>query len=76
MSETYYDILGLKKDCTSEQIKKAYRKLAIKYHPDKNRGNEEEATKKFKEISEAHEILSNPEKREIYDKHGKEGRRA
>lgn len=73
MSETYYDILGLKKDCTFEQIKKAYRKLAIRYHPDKNRGKEEEATKKFKEISEAYEILSNPEKREIYDEHGKEG---
>ena len=73
MSETYYDILGLKKDCSPEQIKKAYRKLAIKYHPDKNRGKEEEATKKFKEISEAYEILSNPEKREIYDEYGKEG---
>lgn len=73
MSETYYEILGIKKDCSPEQIKKAYRKLAIKYHPDKNIGKEEEATKKFKEISEAYEILSNPEKREIYDEHGKEG---
>ena len=69
----YYNILGLKKDYSDSELKKAYRKLAIKYHPDKNRGNEEEATNKFKEISEAYEVLSNPEKRDIYDKYGKKG---
>ena len=65
-----YDILGLKKDATEKEIKKAYRKLAIKYHPDKNPDDKETADKKFKEISEAYSILSDKEKREKYDRFG------
>ena len=70
----YYEILNLKKDATKSEIKKAYYKLAQKYHPDKVSENDrEEATKKFQEIGEAYEVLSDPEKRKIYDVSGKEG---
>lgn len=69
----YYDILGVSRDATEEEIKKAYKKKARKYHPDMNKGNEEEAEKKFKEISEAYEVLMDPEKRARYDRFGKEG---
>ena len=58
----YYDILGINKSASAEEIKKAYRKVAIKYHPDKNPDNKE-AEDKFKEAAEAYEILSNPEKK-------------
>lgn len=68
----YYDVLGVTKDASIDDIKKAYKKLAIKYHPDKNRGNEA-MSEKFKEISQAYEVLSNPEKRELYDQYGEEG---
>ena len=71
-NEEYYQTLNINKNSTETEIKKSYRKLAMKYHPDKNPGNQE-AENKFKEISEAYEVLSDPEKRQLYDKYGKEG---
>src|SRR5690606_30164683 len=65
----YYKILGLDKDATQDDIKKAYRKLARKYHPDLN-PDDEEAKKKFQEINEANEVLTDPEKRQKYDQYG------
>jgi curved DNA-binding protein len=65
----YYKILGVSKTATTEEIKKAYRKLAIKYHPDKNQGNKA-AEEKFKEANEANDVLSDPEKRKKYDELG------
>ncbi|KAJ8565850.1 hypothetical protein K7X08_008426 [Anisodus acutangulus] len=71
-AKSYYDILQVPKGAPDEQIKRAYRKLALKYHPDKNQGNEE-ANKKFAEINNAYEVLSDSEKRKIYDRYGEEG---
>lgn len=68
----YYKILGISKSASPEEIKKAYRKLALKYHPDQNKGNKA-AESKFKEISEAYAVLSNPEKKKNYDMFGAEG---
>ena len=65
----YYDVLGVSKDADSSSLKSAYRKLAMQYHPDKNPGDVE-SEKKFKEVSEAYEILSNSEKRQAYDAYG------
>ncbi len=65
----YYDAMNLPKTATQAEIKKAFRKLALQYHPDKNAGNKE-AEEKFKRISEANEVLSNPEKRKKYDELG------
>lgn len=71
----YYKILDVAKSATEAEIKKAYRKLARKYHPDLN-PNDKEAEKKFKEINEANEVLSNPENRKKYDKYGKDWKHA
>jgi len=68
----YYDVLGVSKGSSADEIKKAYRKLAIKYHPDKN-PNDKTAEDKFKEAAEAYEILSNPEKKQRYDHYGHAG---
>jgi len=71
----YYKVLDVTKSATEAEIKKAYRKLARKYHPDLN-PNDKEAEKKFKEINEANEVLSNPENRKKYDKYGKDWKHA
>ena len=69
----YYKILGVSKTANEKEIKKAYKKGALKYHPDKNRDKEEWAQDKFIELTEAYETLSDKEKRKIYDTYGKEG---
>lgn len=68
----YYEVLGLSRDAGNEEIKRAYRKLALKYHPDRNPGDKE-AEERFKEASEAYEVLRDPERRQIYDRFGHEG---
>ena len=68
----YYEVLGVKKDSPAQDIKKAYRKLAMKYHPDKNKGDKA-AEEKFKKISEAYAVLSDPEKRKQFDTFGESG---
>lgn len=72
MSQDFYDRLGIKKGASQDEIKKAYRNLANKYHPDKNPNNKE-AEAKFKEVSEAYEVLSDPKKRQAYDQFGQAG---
>ncbi len=72
--QDYYQVLGVDKKASPEEIKRAYRRMAIKYHPDKNPGNKE-AEAKFKECAEAYEVLSDPDKRKQYDQYGHEGLR-
>ncbi|MDT8442341.1 MAG: J domain-containing protein [Desulfuromonadales bacterium] len=72
MAKDYYAVLGVDKSASAEQIKKAYRKLAVKYHPDKNPGDQQ-AEERFKEITEAYAVLSDPEKKRQYDQFGDSG---
>lgn len=71
MGKDFYKILGVAKNAPDDEIKKAYRKLALKYHPDKNKAKD--AEEKFKEVAEAYEVLSDKKKRDIYDQYGEEG---
>ncbi|KAJ4729745.1 DnaJ subfamily B member like [Melia azedarach] len=73
MGVDYYKILQVDRNAKDEDLKKAYRKLAMKWHPDKNPNNKKEAEAKFKQISEAYEVLSDPQKRAVYDQYGEEG---
>src|SRR5574344_1504751 len=70
MAKDYYETLGVSKDASDEEIKKAYRQMAKKWHPDANPDNRKEAEEKFKEVGEAYSVLSNPEKRRMYDQFG------
>jgi len=70
----YYEVLGVERDASAEDIKRAYRRLAMKYHPDRNSGDAESEAK-FKEASEAYEVLADPERRKVYDQFGHEGLR-
>ncbi|NXK55870.1 DNJB8 protein, partial [Chauna torquata] len=70
----YYKVLGLQKNASQDDIRKSYRRLALKWHPDKNPSNKEEAEKKFKAVAEAYEVLSDPQKRSLYDRSVKENR--
>ncbi|XP_078429092.1 uncharacterized protein LOC144701221 [Wolffia australiana] len=73
MGLDYYQILQVDRSAKDDDLKKAYRKLAMKWHPDKNPSNKKEAEAKFKQISEAYEVLSDPQKRAVYDQYGEEG---
>src|SRR3989339_1798168 len=72
MKRDYYEILGISKNASPDEVKAAYRQLALKYHPDKNSGNKE-AEEKFKEINEAYEMIGDPTKRAQYDRFGHAG---
>ena len=73
MAKDYYQVLGVPRDASNEEIKKAYRKLAMQYHPDRNPGKEKWANEKFKEINEAFSVIGDPEKRKQYDQFGTAG---
>ncbi|KAL6567740.1 hypothetical protein OROGR_001408 [Orobanche gracilis] len=73
MGVDYYNILKISKNASEEDVKKSYKRLAMRWHPDKNAVNTEEAEAKFKQISEAYDVLSDPVKRQIYDLYGEEG---
>ena len=68
----YYSVLGLKKGASEDEVKKAYRKLAMQYHPDRNK-DDKQAENKFKDVSEAYAVLSDKKKRQQYDQFGSEG---
>eukprot|EP00638_Chattonella_subsalsa_P022252 CAMPEP_0117877770 /NCGR_PEP_ID=MMETSP0950-20121206/14428_1 /TAXON_ID=44440 /ORGANISM="Chattonella subsalsa, Strain CCMP2191" /LENGTH=153 /DNA_ID=CAMNT_0005731901 /DNA_START=50 /DNA_END=508 /DNA_ORIENTATION=+ len=72
-TQDYYKTLGLSKNADENDIKRAYRRLAVKWHPDKNPDNRKAAEAEFKKISEAYEVLSDSEKRKVYDQYGQEG---
>lgn len=71
----YYEVLGIERNASGEEIKRSYRKLALKFHPDNYKGDKKEAETKFKELAEAYEVLSEPTKRQQYDRFGHEGMR-
>ena len=73
MGKDYYQILGVPKSADDDAIKKAYKKAALKWHPDRNKDNEATAKKKFQEVGEAFEVLSDKNKRAIYDQYGEDG---
>lgn len=73
MGKDYYSILGVARDASDDDIKKAYRKMAMKWHPDKNTDNPEMAKQKFQEVAEAFEVLSDKDKRAVFDRYGEEG---
>ena len=66
----YYEVLGVAKDADAKAIKSAYRKLAMKYHPDRNPDDRESAERRFKEVSEAYDVLNDRQKRAVYDRYG------
>ena len=72
-NKDYYQILGLDRNATADKIKKAYRKLAMQYHPDRNHGKEEWANEKFKKINETFSVIGDPEKKRQYDQFGTVG---
>ena len=72
--QDYYEVLGVARGASTEEIKKAYRQMAMRFHPDKN-PDDPAAEKKFKEVAEAYEVLSDPERRGLYDRYGHEGLR-
>ena len=69
----YYSLLGVSRNASEQELKKAYKKLDLKYHPDRNQGDKDTAEKKFKEVSEAYEVLSDQNKRQAYDQFGHDG---
>ena len=71
MGKDFYAILGVEKNASEDDIKKAYRRMALRFHPDKNK--EPDAEEKFKEIAEAYEVLSDPDKRAAFDRYGESG---
>jgi len=76
MGKDYYQILGVSRDVDEDAIKAAYKKLALKWHPDRNLNNKEEAERRFKEVAEAYEVLSDKDKRAVFDRYGEDGLKA